>query len=87
MFFYEGDYCTGLALPHRPNRVAPKVIEAMESRKKEQAELTRRDCTGHAKKSLRSIKVRSQQASQRGGDHRLRKIAPGSENVADSVLL
>lgn len=85
MHFYEGDYCTGLAFPHRPNRVAPKVIEAMESKKKEQAELTRRGCTGHAKKSLRAIKVRSKQADQRGGDPRLRKIT--SESEADSVLL
>lgn len=85
MKFYEGDYYTGLAFPHRPNRVAPKVIETMESKKKELAELTRRGCTGHAKKSLRAIKVRSKQADQRNGDPRLKKYT--LENAADSVPL
>lgn len=85
MHFYEGDYYTGLAFPHKPNRYAPKVIEAMENKKKVQSETERRGCTGHAKKTLRAIKVRSRQVSQRGGDPRLSRIE--GESAADSVLL
>lgn len=75
MHFYEGDYYTGLAFPHRPNRYAPKVLEAMETKKEKQSEAARRGCTGHAKKALRAIKVRTKQAKERGGDPRLNKIA------------
>lgn len=85
MHFYEGDYYTGLAFPHKPNRFAPKVLEAMENKKKVQGDAARRGCTGHAKKSLRAIKVRSKQVSQRGGDSRLKEI--DAESAATSVPL
>ena len=85
MHFYEGDYCTGLAFPHQPKRYAPKVLEALENKKKLQSEAIKRGCTGHATKRLRAIKVRSKQASQRGGDPRLGRRERGS--AADSELL
>lgn len=82
MSFYEGDSYSGLAFPHRPNMFAPKVIEAIENKKRLRDEAARRECTGHVKKSLRAIKARSKQAGQRGGDYRLKKIehneTPGS---------
>lgn len=71
MHFYEGGYYSGLAFPYRPNRYAPKVLDTMESKKKAEGTAIKRDCTGHTKKIIRSIRVRSTQAKKRGGDTRL----------------
>jgi hypothetical protein len=54
---YEGDYYHGLAFPYAVGKYVPKVLGAIQEKKKMKEELSRKGCTGGAKKSMRAIKV------------------------------
>jgi len=81
--YYEGDYCNGLAFPYDARRYAPKVLETMEQKKEQQA-ISRKGCTGHAKKAFRAMKVATMKVQSRkiAGDPRIKKFG---EHAADSV--
>jgi len=79
MHFYAGEYHNGLAFPHRPGLYVPKVLEALElgkAERKRKSEERRTECTGHAKKAMRALKVHSvrAKAGKVAGDPRLREL-------------
>lgn len=61
MQHYEGDYYHGLAFPYDVGKYVPKVLKAIQEKKVKQ-EISRKECTGGAKKAMRAIKVRTRQA-------------------------
>ena len=82
---YEGDYCHGLAFPYDVGKYVPKVLGAIQEKRKMKEEHSRKGCTGGAKKSMRAIKVLTMKvkSGEIPGDPRVKKTPV---KAADSVL-